>query len=150
MTAVPKRPRSRRPSSRRVPKESEPSDYWQEGTMARLRSLIMSADPEMIEEQKWKKPSNPEGVPVWSHDGIVCVGNELKNSVRLTFPHGIEMRDPGKLFNSRLDSTAVRAIDVHQDESLNGAALRALIREGVRVNAGIVRERAARSKAAKR
>ena len=88
----------------------------------------------MVEEVKWKKPSNPAGVAVWSQDGIVCIGEALKNAVRLTFPKGALVADPKKLFNARLDSNTVRAIDVREGESLNDAALAALIRSAVRLN----------------
>lgn len=88
----------------------------------------------MIEEVKWKKPSNPMGVPVWSHDGIICVGETLKNAVRLTFPKGAEIKDPRKLFNTRLDSKTVRAIDFHEADIVDEAALRSLILEAVRQN----------------
>jgi hypothetical protein len=108
---------------------------WQGKTLSQLRALIKEADPDVIEEVKWKKPSNPGGVPVWSHDGIICVGNLLKSAVRLTFPAGVEMKDPKKLFNTRLDSRTVRAIDFHEGDRVDGAALKALIREAVRANA---------------
>jgi hypothetical protein len=93
----------------------------------------------MVEEVKWKKPSNPAGVPVWSHDGIVCIGDALKNSVRLTFPKGALITDPKKLFNSRLDSKTNRAIDVSEGEPVDDAALAALIRDAVRLNLSKVR-----------
>src|SRR5206468_3713786 len=80
------------------------------------------ADPGVIEEVKWKKPSRPEGVPVWSHDGIVCIGEVLKNAVRLTFPKGAQLKDPKGLFNTRLDSKTVRAIDFHEGDAINAAA----------------------------
>jgi len=83
---------------------------------------------------KWKKPSRPEGVPVWSLDGIVCIGEMLKNAVRLTFPKGAQMHDPNKLFNARLDSSSVRAIDFREGEKIPEAALRALILEAVGLN----------------
>jgi hypothetical protein len=88
----------------------------------------------MIEEVKWKKPSNPMGVPVWSHDGTVCLGDTLKNAVRLTFPKGARMDDPKKLFNTRLDSKTVRAIDFHEGDNLDEAALKSLIVEAVKQN----------------
>jgi hypothetical protein len=107
---------------------------WRGKALARLRGLVRAADPAMLEEVKWKKPSRPEGVPVWSHDGIVCIGEMLKNAVRLTFPKGAQLKDPRRLFNTRLDSKTVRAIDIHQDEAVNEAALKALILEAVRAN----------------
>ena len=96
--------------------------------------MIKQADPAVIEEVKWKKPSNPMGVPVWSHDGIICIGEALKNAVRLTFPKGAQMRDPRKLFNTRLESNTVRAIDFREVDRLDEAVLRALILEAVRLN----------------
>jgi hypothetical protein len=96
--------------------------------------LIRKADPAVVEEVKWKKPSRPEGVPVWSHAGILCVADTLKNAVRLTFPKGAQIKDPKKLFNTRLDSKTVRAIDFHEDDPVDEAALKALILEAVRLN----------------
>lgn len=107
---------------------------WRGKTLSRLRTLIKKADPALIEEVKWKKPSNPMGVPVWSHDGIICVGETLKNAVRLTFPKGAKIRDPRRLFNTRLDSKTVRAIDFHEADIVDEAALRSLILEAVRQN----------------
>jgi hypothetical protein len=107
---------------------------WRGTTLARLRAVIKEADPSVVEEVKWKKPSRPEGVPVWSHDGILCVADTLKNAVRLTFPKGAQLPDPKKLFNVRLESKAVRAIDFHQDDTLDEAALQALILEAVQLN----------------
>ncbi len=102
--------------------------------MFQLRVLIKEADPGVVEEVKWKKPSNPMGVPVWSHDGILCVGDILKNAVRLTFPKGAQMKDPHKLFNTRLESKTVRAIDFHEGDTVNEEALKALILEAVGLN----------------
>jgi hypothetical protein len=119
----------------------EKSTDWRGETLARLRALITEADPDVVEEVKWKKPSRPEGVPVWSHDGIICTGEMLKNAVRLTFPKGAEMKDPRKMFNARLDSNAVRAIDIDKHEPVNEAALQALVLEAVRLNKSRVRRR---------
>jgi hypothetical protein len=118
----------------------KPGD-WRGETLARLRALVRTADPAILEEVKWKKPSRPEGVPVWSHDGIVCVGEMLKNAVRLTFPKGAQVKDPRRLFNARLDSNTVRAIDIHQDDRVNEAALKALIVAAGRVNTSPVGKR---------
>jgi hypothetical protein len=107
---------------------------WRGKTLARLRALIKKADPGVVEEVKWKKPSNPSGVPVWSHDGIVCIGEPLKNAVRLTFPKGASIKDPKKLFNARLDSSSARAIDFRDGDAIEEAALKAIILDGVRVN----------------
>jgi len=112
----------------------EPGD-WRGKKLAQLRTLIKKADPGVVEEVKWKKPSKPMGVPVWSHDGIVCIGEPLKNAVRLTFPKGALMKDPKKLFNTRLDSKTVRAIDFYEDSTVNEATFKALILEAVKLNA---------------
>src|SRR5215470_19261253 len=109
-------------------------DDWRSEMLSRLRALIKQADPALVEEVKWKKPSRPEGVPVWSHDGILCVCDTLKNAVRLTFPKGTQMKDPKKLFNTRLDSKTVRAIDFHEGAAVDEAALNAIIAEAVRLN----------------
>src|SRR4030081_966709 len=107
---------------------------WRGERLGQLRALIRGSDPGVIEEVKWKKPSRPEGVAVWSHDGIVCIGETLKNAVRLTFPKGAQLKDPKGLFNTRLDSKMVRAIDFHEGDSINAPALNALILEGARRN----------------
>ncbi len=109
-------------------------DDWRGKKLSLLRALIKKADPALVEEVKWKKPSNPMGVPVWSHDGIICIGEALKNAVRLTFPKGARIKDPEKLFNTRLDSNTVRAIDIHENDSINDIALKNLIREAVSLN----------------
>lgn len=113
---------------------------WKGKTLSQLRTLIKKADPAVAEEVKWKKPSRPMGVPVWSHDGIVCIGESLKNAVRLTFPKGARVKDPRKLFNTRLESNSVRAIDFHEDDTINEQALKALILEAVKLNISKVRE----------
>ncbi|SRR6266487_698599 len=112
------------------------SGDWRGEKLSQLRALIKKADPALVEEVKWKKPSKPEGVPVWSHDGILCVADTLKNAVRLTFPKGAQIKDPKKLFNARLDSNTVRAIDFHEGETINELALKALIVEAVGLNKG--------------
>ena len=114
---------------------------WRGGRLSELRSLIKKADPGVVEEVKWKKPSNPTGVPVWSHDGIVCIGDALKNAVRLTFPKGASMSDSKKLFNARLDSNSVRAIDFHEGDTVDEVAVTALIMEAVRLNTFKARHR---------
>lgn len=107
---------------------------WRGARLSHLRTVIKAADPTVVEDVKWKKPSRPEGVPVWSHDGIICVADTLKHAVRLTFPKGAQVDDPKKLFNARLDSKAVRAIDFHERDVVDEAALQALIREAVELN----------------
>ncbi len=111
----------------------EPGD-WRGTKLSQLRALIIQADPAVVEEVKWKKPSRPMGVPVWSHGGILCMADTLKNAVRLTFPKGAQMKDPQKLFNTRLDSNTVRAIDFHEGDVVDEAALKELIIEAVRQN----------------
>lgn len=107
---------------------------WQGKTMSQLRALIKKVDPHVVEEMKWKKPSNPAGVPVWSHDGIICIGEGLKSAVRLTFPKGASVKDPKKLFNARLDSKSVRAVDFHQGDVVDEAALKAILLQALRLN----------------
>lgn len=108
---------------------------WRGETLERLRSAIRKASPSIIEEVKWKKPSNPTGVPVWSQDGIVCIGEALKSCVRLTFPKGALIADPHHLFNARLDSKATRAIDVREEEVVDWTAFASLVRAAVQLNA---------------
>ena len=108
---------------------------WREQTLDRIRGLIREADPEMVEERKWRKPSNGmAGVPVWSHDGIVCTGETYKNAVKMTFAKGAALEDPAGLFNSSLDGNVRRAIDVHEGNTLDAKALKALIRAAVALN----------------
>lgn len=110
------------------------AEGWKGMKLKQLRALINQADPAVVEEVKWRKPSRPEGVPVWSHDGIICVADILKNAVRLTFPKGAQIKDSKKLFNTRLDSKTVRAIDFSEDDSLNDSALKKIITEAVKLN----------------
>ncbi|HKW21182.1 MAG TPA: DUF1801 domain-containing protein [Ktedonobacterales bacterium] len=117
------------------------SGDWRGEKLAQLRALIQEADPSVVEEVKWKKPSRPEGVPVWSHDGMLCVADTLKNAVRLTFLKGAQMKDPDKLFNTRLDSKGVRAIDFRNGATVDEAAFKALILEAVELNMSKAHER---------
>ena len=108
---------------------------WREETLARIRALILEADPEMIEERKWRKPSNGmAGVPVWSHNGIVCTGETYRNAVKMTFANGASLKDPSGLFNSSLEGNVRRAIDFHEGDKLDEKALKALIRAAVALN----------------
>jgi hypothetical protein len=118
----------------------EPGD-WRGEKLSQLRALIKQADPAVVEEVKWKKPSKPPGVPVWSHDGMICIGDTLKHAVRLTFPKGAQVKDPKKLFNTRLNSNTVRAIDFHEGEAVDEAALKALILDAVGLNTPKERKR---------
>ncbi|HEX9036937.1 MAG TPA: DUF1801 domain-containing protein [Ktedonobacterales bacterium] len=110
------------------------SDDWRGAKLSQLRAIIKESDPAVVEEVKWKKPSRPEGVAVWSHDGMICVADILKNAVRLTFPKGAQLRDPQRLFNTRLDSKTVRATDFHADAPVDAAALQAVILEAIGLN----------------
>jgi hypothetical protein len=116
------------------------SGDWRSEMLSQLRTAITTADPNVVEEVKWKKPSKPQGVPVWSHDGILCVGDTLKSAVRLTFPKGALMKDPRKLFNTRLESNTVRAIDFHEGDAIDETALESLILEAVELNTSKVRK----------
>ena len=106
---------------------------WRGETLARVRALIKEADPEVVEEWKWRKPSNP-GVPVWSHDGGICTGETYRSVVKLTFFKGASLEDPSGLFNSSLEGKVRRAIDIREGEEINEDAFRALIREAVNLN----------------
>ena len=111
------------------------ADDWRGSVLSQLRAVIRRADAAVLEEVKWKKPSRPEGVPVWSHAGMICVADILKRAVRLTFPKGAQLKDPEGLFNTRLDSKTVRAIDFRENESIDEAAVMALIRDAITLNA---------------
>ena len=121
-------------TSRRPDKELEEFADWREDMLSRLRALIVQADPEIVEERKWKKPSKPEGTPVWSHNGIVCTGETYKSVVKLTFASGALLDDPGGLFNSSLEGNIRRAIDFHEGDKLNEKAFKALIRAAAALN----------------
>jgi hypothetical protein len=107
---------------------------WRGEMLRRIRRLISEADPDVVEELKWKKPSNPLGVPTWSDAGIICTGETYKDKVKLTFAKGASLEDPAKLFNASLDGGTRRAIDLREGDSIDEAALKALIREAVDLN----------------
>ena len=109
-------------------------DDWRVKTLDEVRGVIQSVDPEITEEHKWAKASNPDGVPVWSRGGIICTGETYKVAVKLTFMKGASLSDPAGLFNSSLDGNARRAIDIKEGETLDPNALRALIREAIDLN----------------
>ena len=111
---------------------------WRGATLSRLRELIKQADPEVVEEWKWKKATNP-GVPVWSHDGMICAGESYKNVVKLTFAKGASLEDPSGLFNSSLEGNTRRAIDFREGDELDEEALKALIRAAVALNTSSAR-----------
>jgi hypothetical protein len=108
---------------------------WRGEMLARVRALIKQADPDVVEEVKWRKPSNNMlGVPVWSHEGIICTGETYKNYVKLTFAKGASLPDPNGLFNSSLEGNTRRAIDIHEGDKLNDKAFKTLIRAAVTLN----------------
>ena len=107
---------------------------WRGAMLGKLRALIREADPEVVETVKWRKPSNPAGVPVWEHDGIICTGETYRDKVKLTFANGASIDDPRRLFNSSLDGNTRRAIDFAEGAEVDAAALKALVREAVAFN----------------
>jgi hypothetical protein len=118
---------------------------WRGKTLALVRQLIHDADPGIQEEWKWEKPKSP-GVPVWSHDGIVCTGESYKQVVKLTFARGASLQDPQKLFNSSLEGNTRRAIDLREGEKIDEAAFKQLIRAAVAANSAVRSGRAAKKK----
>ncbi len=108
---------------------------WRRDALGRIRALIEEADPQVIEERKWKKPSNPLGVPTWSRDGIICTGETYKDKLKLTFACGAALNDPARLFNASLDAGTRRAIDVVEGDAIDAKAFKALVREAVALNA---------------
>jgi len=128
-----------------APKAAAESD-WRRQTLARVRAVIEDASPEAIEEAKWKKPSNPAGVPTWSQNGIICTGETYKDKIKLTFAKGAALKDPAGIFNASLDGGTRRAIDIHEGDKLKEKALKALIKAAVALNTS----KAAKAKKAKR
>jgi len=112
------------------------SKDWRSETLAKVRKIIRQADPGVVEDVKWRKPSKPAGVPVWEHDGLSCTGETYKDKVKLTFAKGAALKDPAGLFNSGLDGNVRRAIDIHEGDKINEKALKALVREAVTLNTG--------------
>ena len=123
------------------PKGEDPSqlDDWRGAMLSRVRNLIKQAEPDVVEERKWRKPANPEGVPVWSHNGMICTGETYKSYVKITFARGASLKDPSHLFNSSLEGNARRAIDIHDGEEIAEGAFKALIRAAVALNGASVR-----------
>jgi hypothetical protein len=111
----------------------EPAD-WRVLMLSRIRKLILQADPEVVEERKWAKATNPEGVPTWYHAGLICTGETYENHVKLTFAKGASLKDPARLFNAGHDGNVRRAIDLHEGDNLDATAFKALIREAVALN----------------
>jgi hypothetical protein len=116
-------------------------DDWRGAMLSRLRKLMKQADPDVIEEMKWRKPSNPAGVPVWSHSGMICTGEIYKDHVKLTFAKGASLDDPQGLFNSSLGGNLRRAIDFHEGEKINERAFKSLFRAAVDLNQASPRPR---------
>jgi hypothetical protein len=124
-------------------------DDWRGGVLARVRKLIRESDPQVVEAVKWRKPSNPDGVPVWEHDGIICTGEVYKGYVKLTFARGAGLKDPARLFNASLDGNARRAIDIREGDKIDAAAFRELVRAAVALNAEQAMARGGRAKKSK-
>ena len=121
---------------------------WRGETLSRLRALIKQADPKVVEEVKWRKPSNPGGIPVWYHDGIICTGETYKTHVRLTFAKGALLRAPKGLFNASLEGNAFRAMIIHEGDKIDSAAFKALVRAAVALNTSGRKPRSGRGKQA--
>ena len=125
-------------ASREIDARIKELSDWRGETLARIRMLIKQADPEVVEEVKWRKPSNAmAGVPVWSHAGMICTGETYKNVVKLTFAKGASLPDPRGLFNSSLEGNTRRAIDFHEGDKIDTQALQALIRAAVALNTSV-------------
>ena len=120
-------------ASERIDKRIDELGDWRGETLSRMRKLIQAADPAVVEEVKWVKPTNP-GVPTWSDEGIICTGETYKSVVKLTFAKGASLKDPAKLFNSSLDGNTRRAIDIHEGEKVDTRAFKALIRAAIDLN----------------
>ena len=121
-------------ASRLIDQRIRELEGWRGETLGRMRSLILEADPGMTEEVKWVKPTNPFGVPVWSHNGIVCTGEVYKNVVKITFMQGASIHDPSHLFNASLEGNTRRAIDIHEGEKVDRTAFKRLVRAAVALN----------------
>ena len=109
---------------------------WRGAALARMRALIHEADPHVVETVKWRKPSNPHGVPVWEHDGIICTGETYKDKVKLTFAKGVALDDPSGVFNGKDTGATRRSIDIREGDEIDAEAFKALVREAVAANAG--------------
>jgi len=132
-------------ASERIDKRIAELGDWRGETLSRMRKLIKEADPDVVEEVKWVKPTNP-GTPTWSHDGIICTGETYKSVVKLTFAKGASLKDPAKLFNSSLEGNTRRAIDIHEGEKVDAGAFKALIRAAIALNTSGGKARPRRAK----
>src|SRR4026208_1421805 len=136
MAPKPKAGSTRKSPSPRIDRRISALGDWREETLARMRTLILEADPAMTEERKWRKPSNAmAGVPVWSHHGIVCTGETYTKAVKLTFAQGASLPDPSRLFNASLEGNTRRAIDIHEGENVDARAFKSLVKAAVAENA---------------
>ncbi len=133
-------------ASKQISKRIADLGDWRGKTLTRMRKLIQQADPDIVEEWKWVKPTHP-GTPVWSHDGIVCTGESYKDKVKLTFAKGASLKDPARLFNASFDGNARRAIDIHEGEEVDESAFKALVRQAVALNSSGKSKPAKKSKA---
>jgi hypothetical protein len=140
--SAPKKERKGDSQPRAISARASDIDDWRADTLACVRALIKQADPEVIEEVKWRKPSNAmAGVPVWSHEGILCTGETYKDKVKLTFAKGASLDDPSGLFNSSLDGGTRRAIDLREGDTIDGKAFKALIRAAAALNTSAAKDR---------
>jgi hypothetical protein len=130
----PSRVANAKPASRLIDQRIRELGGWRAETLAHMRALIRQADPDIVEECKWVKPTNPLGVPVWSHAGIVCTGESYTKVVKLTFARGATIPDPSRLFNSSLEGNTRRAIDIHEGEKVDAGAFKALVKAAVAQN----------------
>lgn len=135
MTTSAKAPKKR---AKKAPVKATAND-WRKAMLAHVRTLIEEADPDVVEEAKWKKAANPAGVPTWSHDGIICTGETYKDKVKLTFARGAALKDPAGVFNAGFDGGTRRAIDIFEGDTLNEKAFRALVKAAVALNSGKVK-----------
>jgi hypothetical protein len=140
---VRKKPSAKRKAAgRRIDKPVRDQGDWRAETLARMRALILEADPEMVEERKWKKPSNAmKGVPVWYHDGIVCTGEKYAKAVKLTFARGASLPDPSHVFNASLEGGTRRAIDIPEGGKVDARAFKALVKAAVAENGRLAKKR---------
>jgi hypothetical protein len=132
-------------ASDRIDQRIAELDDWRGETLSKMRKLIKEADPDVVEEVKWVKATNP-GTPTWSHDGIICTGETYKSVVKLTFAKGASLKDPAKLFNSSLEGNTRRAIDIHEGEKVDAGAFKSLIRAAVALNTSGGKARPRRAK----
>jgi len=138
---APSRAVNEKSASRLIDQRIRDLGDWRGETLTRMRKLILEADRDIVEERKWVKPTNPAGVPVWSHDGIVCTGETYKDKVKLTFAQGASLQDPARLFNSSLDGNTRRAIDIREGEKVDAPAFKSLVKAAVAHNSLAAKKR---------